>query len=85
MNELKLLVVLQLYIRRCLELGLGTQLGVQGATEFVSSLDDVGIYLEKAIELSDDARKNAAKFNLNSTKFEFNTPPNSADLMAQFS
>lgn len=50
------------------ELGLGTGLGVQGASELASSFDNIGVSLEKTINLTDKARGLAAKYNVNTTK-----------------
>lgn len=55
-------------IEQLVELGLGTDLGVQGATELAASFDNIGISLGKTIKLTDKARNIAAKFNLNSGK-----------------
>lgn len=50
------------------ELGLGTGLGVQGASELAASFDNIGVSLEKTINLTDKARGLAAKYNVNTTK-----------------
>jgi hypothetical protein len=50
------------------ELGLGTGLGVQGASELAASFDNIGVSLEKTINLTDRARNLAAKYNVNTTK-----------------
>lgn len=50
------------------ELGLGTSLGVDGASELASSFNNIGISLEKTIKLTDKARNLAAKYNINTTK-----------------
>lgn len=55
-------------VEQLIELGLGTNLGVQGAAELASSFDNIGISLERTINLTDKARNVAAKMNLNSTK-----------------
>ncbi len=55
-------------VEQLIELGLGTNLGVQGAAELASSFDNIGISLERTINLTDKARNMAAKMNLNSTK-----------------
>lgn len=54
------------------ELGLGTNLGVQGATEFAASFENIGITLSKTIQLTDKARDNAAKMNVNTGKVLIN-------------
>jgi hypothetical protein len=55
-------------IGQLIELGLGTGLGVQGASELASSFDNIGLSLEKTINLTDKARNLSAKMNLNTTK-----------------
>ncbi len=55
-------------VEQLIELGLGTNLGVQGAAELASSFDNIGISLERTVNLTDKARNMAAKMNLNSTK-----------------
>jgi hypothetical protein len=55
-------------IEQLTELGLGTGLGVQGASELAASFDNIGISLENTINLTDRARNLAAKYNVNTTK-----------------
>jgi hypothetical protein len=55
-------------VKQLIELGLGTNLGVQGAAELAASFDNIGISLERTIGLTDKARNMAAKMNLNSLK-----------------
>lgn len=55
-------------VEQLIELGLGTNLGVQGAADLAASFDNIGISLERTIGLTDKARNMAAKMNLNSTK-----------------
>ncbi len=55
-------------IEQLVELGLGTGLGVQGASELAASFDNIGLSLEKTIDLTDKARNMSAKMNLNVTK-----------------
>jgi hypothetical protein len=55
-------------IGKLVELGLGTSLGVQGASELAASFDNIGLSLERTIELTDKARNMAARMNLNSGK-----------------
>jgi hypothetical protein len=55
-------------IGQLVELGLGTGLGVQGASELAASFDNIGISLENTINLTDRARNLAAKYNVNTTK-----------------
>ena len=49
------------------ELGLGTGLGVQGATQLAAAFDNIGISLDKTVKLTDKARNMAARYNVNST------------------
>ena len=55
-------------IGKLVELGLGTNLGVEGASQLAASFDNIGLSLEKTIELTDKARNMAARMNLNSGK-----------------
>jgi hypothetical protein len=55
-------------IEQLVELGLGTGLGVDGASELAASFDNIGLSLEKTINLTDKARNMSAKMNLNVTK-----------------
>jgi hypothetical protein len=55
-------------ISQLVELGLGTGLGVQGASELAASFDNIGVSLENTINLTDRARNLAAKYNVNTTK-----------------
>ncbi len=55
-------------IGQLIELGLGTSLGVEGAAELASSFDNIGISLEKTINLTEKARNMSARMNLNATK-----------------
>jgi hypothetical protein len=55
-------------IGQLVELGLGTGLGVQGASELAASFDNIGVSLENTINLTDRARNLAAKYNVNTTK-----------------
>lgn len=55
-------------VEQLIELGLGTDLGVQGAAELAASFDNIGISLGKTIKLTDKARNVAAKYNVNSGK-----------------
>lgn len=55
-------------IEQIVELGLATNLGVQGASEIASSFDNIGVSLSRTIKLTDKARNFAAKLNLNSGK-----------------
>jgi hypothetical protein len=55
-------------VEQLTELGLGTGLGVQGATELAASFDNIGISLSNTIKLTDKARNIAAKYNINTTK-----------------
>jgi hypothetical protein len=55
-------------VGQLVELGLGTGLGVQGAAELASSFDNIGLSLEKTINLTDKARNLAARYNVNTTK-----------------
>jgi hypothetical protein len=55
-------------VGQLVELGLGTGLGVQGAAELSSSFDNIGLSLEKTINLTDKARNLAARYNVNTTK-----------------
>jgi hypothetical protein len=55
-------------IEQLVELGLGTGLGVEGASELAASFDNIGLSLEKTINLTDKARNMSAKMNLNVTK-----------------
>jgi hypothetical protein len=55
-------------IEQLVELGLGTGLGVQGASELAASFDNIGLSLEKTIDLTEKARNMSAKMNLNTTK-----------------
>ena len=55
-------------VGQLVELGLGTGLGVEGASELAASFDNIGISLEKTINLTDRARNLAAKYNVNTTK-----------------
>lgn len=50
------------------ELGLGTGLGVKGASQLAASFDNIGLSLKKTIDLTSKARDIAAKYNLNTTK-----------------
>lgn len=50
------------------ELGLGTSLGVQGATELAGAFDNIGISLTNTIKLTDKARNLAARYNVNTGK-----------------
>ena len=43
-------------------------MGVQGASELAASFDNIGLSLEKTIDLTDKARNMSAKMNLNVTK-----------------
>jgi hypothetical protein len=54
-------------IASLVELGLGTKLGVEGATEIAAKFDNIGISLSKTIKLTEKARKLAAKMGINST------------------
>jgi hypothetical protein len=49
------------------ELGLGTGLGVQGATQLAAAFDNIGISLNKTVKLTDKARNMAARYNVNTT------------------
>lgn len=51
-----------------IELGNATGLGVEGAVQMAGMFDNMGISLERGIQLTDNARQVAAKYNLNSTK-----------------
>ena len=53
---------------KLVELGLGTGLGVEAASEMAASFDNMGISLEKTINLTDKARNLAARYNVNTTK-----------------
>ena len=55
-------------VGQLVELGLGTGLGVQGASELAASFDNIGVSLENTINLTDRARNLAAKYNVNTTK-----------------
>lgn len=55
-------------IGRIIELAYATGLGVEGASEMAASFENIGLSLEKTVDISDKARQLAAKFNLNSTK-----------------
>ena len=55
-------------VGQLVELGLGTGLGVEGASELAASFDNIGVSLEKTINLTDKARNLAAKYNVNTTK-----------------
>jgi hypothetical protein len=55
-------------IEQLVELGLGTGLGVQGASELAASFDNIGVSLEKTINLTEKARNLSAKMNVNTTK-----------------
>jgi len=50
------------------ELGLGTGLGVEGATALAAAFDNIGISLKNTINLTDKARNLAARYNVNTTK-----------------
>ena len=49
------------------ELGLGTGLGVQGATQLAAAFENIGISLNKTVKLTDKARNMAARYNVNTT------------------
>jgi phosphotransferase system IIB component len=55
-------------LSKIIELGLGTKIGVQGASELASEFSKIGFSLESIIKSTDKARNVAAKLNLNSTK-----------------
>jgi len=55
-------------LKNIIELGLGTKLGVQGATELVAEFSKVGYSLNDIIKSTGKIRDSAAKLNLNSTK-----------------
>jgi len=55
-------------VEQLTELGLGTGLGVQGATQLAASFDNINISLSKTIKLTDRARNIAAKYNVNTAK-----------------
>ena len=48
------------------ELGKGTGLGVQGATQLAATFDNIGVSLDKTIKLTNKARDMAARYNVNS-------------------
>ena len=55
-------------MEKIIELGLGTGLGVDAASEMAASFENMGISLEKTINLTDKARNLAARYNVNTTK-----------------
>ena len=55
-------------MEKIIELGLGTGLGVEAASEMAGSFENMGISLEKTINLTDKARNLAARYNVNTTK-----------------
>lgn len=55
-------------IGQLVELGLGTGLGVDAASDLAASFDNIGVSLEKTIKLTDKARGLAAKYGINTSK-----------------
>lgn len=55
-------------LSKIIELGLGTKMGVQGASELVGEFSKIGFQLDDIVKSTDKARGVAGKLNLNSTK-----------------
>ena len=54
--------------KRIIELGLGTGLGVDEASEFIGNFDNLGLSLEKTLDFTDSVRQKAMGVSQNQTK-----------------